>query len=252
MKSPTLVKGIRNFIVRFLLEKAHLRVQRVCPNPGWPEHKDRSTYQERHVNFRFDQQERVLDIGSGNHPLPYATVLLDKFTGVTVHRSESLRKDDRPLIVADVCNLPFKDKVFDFVYCSHLLEHVDDPVQASKEIIRIGRRGYIETPTFGKDTLFAWAQEMHKWHVVGISNVLCFFEYSARQLEGVRSSAWTNVILDGWYHPLQEAFYNNQDIFNVMFEWEDQFTVLAFYLDGSTRQSNAPEADHLERLYSKT
>lgn len=34
-----------------------------------------------------------------------------------------LQKDVRPDVVADALKLPFEDEVFDFVYCSHLLEH---------------------------------------------------------------------------------------------------------------------------------
>jgi ubiquinone/menaquinone biosynthesis C-methylase UbiE len=40
-------------------------------------------------------------------------------------------KDNRPLIVADL-EASFKDKEFDFVYCSHVLEHVRDPKLACR------------------------------------------------------------------------------------------------------------------------
>jgi len=37
--------------------------------------------------------------------------------------------------------MPFPDKSFDFVYCAHVLEHVDDPIRACREIMRVGKRG---------------------------------------------------------------------------------------------------------------
>ncbi len=200
---------------------------------------DRFIYQAHYINFNIKPNERVLDIGCGRSPFPYATILVDRFLHPSRHRHEPLIRGDKPLVLADVHHLPFADKSFDFVYCSHVLEHVDDPLLACAEIMRVGKRGYIETPTMGKDALFAWAKDMHKWHVVACGQNLCFFEYSPRQLQGIRSSAWRNLIFSKWYHPLQEAFYENQDIFNVMFKWTDRFAVFVFYLDGTVKVLNA-------------
>jgi SAM-dependent methyltransferase len=198
----------------------------------------RFSYQTQYIDFDTKPTDRVLDIGSGGDPFPLATILVDRFLEPSRHRYEKLVTKGKPIVIADIDSLPFRDKCFDFVYCSHLLEHVDTPIRACKEIMRVGKRGYIETPTFGKDALFAWAKNMHKWHVVSISNILCFFEYSPRQLEGIRSSAWRDIIFNKWYHPLQEAFYNNQDMFNTMLLWENKFSVFVFRLDGSVETLN--------------
>jgi ubiquinone/menaquinone biosynthesis C-methylase UbiE len=167
--------------------------------------------------------------------------VVDRFIEETKDRHGPLRTDGKPFVLADIHALPFHNKSFDFIYCSHLLEHVDDPIKACAEIMRVGKRGFVETPTFGKDSLFAWANGMHRWHVISISNILCFFEYSPRQLEGIRSSAWRDIIFSRWYHPLQEAFYNNQDVFNTMLLWENPFSVFVFRLDGSVEKLNAEE-----------
>lgn len=53
-------------------------------------------------------------------------------------------------IVRDLCAhdpYPFADKSVDFVICSHTLEDVRDPLRVCAEMIRIGRRGYIEVPS---------------------------------------------------------------------------------------------------------
>jgi len=235
MKLGIVKNWIKQKLTGLLLNQGYAMVRR---RPAVTLHGSRYEYQRRFVEFNIPEGGRVLDIGSGGDPFPYATVLVDRFLQQTKHRHEPLRRDARHFVVADIYSLPFRDKYFDFVYCSHLLEHVDDPIKACKEIIRVGKRGYIETPTFGKDALFAWAKGMHKWHVVSIANTLCFFEYTPRQLEGIRSTAWLDIIFSKWYHPLQDAFNGNPDVFNVMLTWEDLFTVFVFHLDGSTETLN--------------
>jgi len=44
-----------------------------------------------------------------------------------------------------------------------VLECVKDSLAVCREIMRVGKRGYIETPTLGKDTLFAWARGLRMW-----------------------------------------------------------------------------------------
>ena len=206
--------------------------------PVWPGEKKRFAYQRELVQFDIKPGDKVLDLGSGNDPFPHATVLVDHYVETTRHRSNPLVTDGKPFMLANIEQLPFRDKSFDYVYCSHLLEHVDDPIGACSEMMRVGRRGFLETPNYAKDALFAWAADMHKWHVVAIGNVIVFFEYSKRQLEGIRTSAWRDVIFSRFYHPLQRAFFENQDVFNTMLAWDGSFRVVVFRLDGSMTASD--------------
>jgi len=63
-------------------------------------------------------------------------------------------------------HLPFKDKEFDYVILSHVLEHVNNIVEFKSELERISKSGYIELPTKLADNLvFDFVEEKfaHKW-----------------------------------------------------------------------------------------
>ena len=87
----------------------------------------------------------MLEIGAGGNPYPRANVLLDAYED-TVERREKLLVNDRPLVLGFAENLPFRDKSFDFIIASHVLEHSKDPEAFIKELMRVGKAGYIETP----------------------------------------------------------------------------------------------------------
>ena len=53
------------------------------------------------------------------------------------HAQESFVKDNLEFQVADALHLPFDDASFDVVICSHVYEHVPDPVQMFVEIHRV-------------------------------------------------------------------------------------------------------------------
>jgi len=225
---------------RFLRSQLHRLgwdIVRYRPSPKWIEDKDSFQYQKQFVQFDISLGSVVLDVGSGPYPFRHATILADLYVKDSPHRVGELLRDHRPFLVLDIEHLPFRDKSIHFVYCSHVLEHVDDPKTACSELMRVGRRGYIETPNLAKDLLFAWSAHMrHKWHVVAINNALHFFEYTERQKKGIGSPAWDQLIHGPAYHPMQEAFFRNQDLFNVMFLWKDRFECFVHPL--STRISN--------------
>ena len=59
--------------------------------------------------------------------------------------------------------LPFKDKEFDFVITSHVIEHIEDFEFFIKELERISSKGYIELPTRLADNLVFENRNDHIW-----------------------------------------------------------------------------------------
>jgi SAM-dependent methyltransferase len=105
----------------------------------------------------------VLEVGSGHRPYPHSDVLVDKHLDDR-EREGRLRRDGRPLILCDLANLPFRDQAFAYVIASHVLEHVEAPLAAARELERVGRAGYIETPS----ALMEFVEphrEYHRWSV---------------------------------------------------------------------------------------
>lgn len=104
----------------------------------------------------------VLEIGSGDNPNPRADVLVDKFLFDNTERGGDI-VIDRPMVVADAHHLPFKDGVFAYAICSHILEHMDDPVQFVGELTRVAKSGYIQSPAEIAERMFHWS--FHRWYV---------------------------------------------------------------------------------------
>ena len=190
----------------------------------------RFLYQSRLFDFALGPNDNVLDMGSGHIPFPMATVLADiALSDSSVGRAGVPFKhvDGKPIYECSVEATPFADKEFDFVYCSHVLEHVDNPEAACRELMRIGKRGYIETPTRTKDLIFGTAKTSnHRWAVSQENDVLVFTEYTPSDLEGIG----TNLLLDMNCAPrnkrekaLAALEYVKPHQLNTMFMWEDSF-----------------------------
>ena len=87
----------------------------------------------------------VLEVGSGNSPYFRSNVLCDAYID-TDERFHTELIVDRPMVISQVENLPFKNKAFDFVIASHVLEHSPFPEKFLSELQRVAKAGYIEVP----------------------------------------------------------------------------------------------------------
>lgn len=50
------------------------------------------------------------------------------------------------VLIKDIYNLPFRDRQFDAVLCSHTMEHVENPERFFRELKRIGKKVTIVLP----------------------------------------------------------------------------------------------------------
>jgi len=89
--------------------------------------------------------------------------LLDRYPGADNRERGGDLVVDRPFVVADAHHLPFKDGAFAYTICSHILEHMDDPLQFAAELRRVSAAGYIQSPSEIAERLFHWS--FHRWYV---------------------------------------------------------------------------------------
>ena len=118
----------------------------------------------------------MLDVGSGDKPHWRADVLLDRYRRRRARRSTlrcvAAARVDRPLFDADAADMPFADKVFDYVICSHVLEHVERPDAVIAELARVAKAGYIEVPEAASAKIVDFPS--HLWWVTLDDGVLVF------------------------------------------------------------------------------
>lgn len=169
--------------------------------------------------MKIRSSDLVLDLGSGDDPHPRANILCDRFVKDNRQRAGGFSiVIDRPLVVADARCLPFKNQAFDYIICRHLLEHLVDPERLIKELMRVGKAGYIETPSILAERFFGW--DFHLWFVTSKNGTLL--------LQGKRKG----VRFGGFFHKLIEKqiwfrrfFEENEDLFYTRYEWQGKIKI---------------------------
>ncbi len=111
-----------------------------------------------HVNSILEKNLnwKILDIGCGYRAHKNASVIADI-------QDFSYYYKEKKFVQVKGKKLPFKDKEFDFVIASHVIEHVDDFEFFIKELERISSKGYIELPTRLGDNLVFENKNDHIW-----------------------------------------------------------------------------------------
>lgn len=92
------------------------------------------------ANGNFKAGEWVLDAAGGEGPLQYAISRL----GSQVINIELNRQEPKPRIISlqgDLQDLDLQDNIFDKIICVSVLEHVENPIKAAKELWRLLKPG---------------------------------------------------------------------------------------------------------------
>ncbi|MCD4773524.1 MAG: class I SAM-dependent methyltransferase [Bacteroidales bacterium] len=172
-------------------------------------------------HLKIKKKDLVLDVGCGDFPHPRANVCVDKYTDSNYHRLSNLRVlDGQKFINSDGESLPFDDKSFDYVICCHVMEHVPDPAKFMNELIRVGKRGYIEVPSLTGE--FLAPMESHKWVCLDINDKIVVVSKKEIGLDKPNLD-FSNLFL---YHLTSSSLAyklfikTHPNILTVRYEWE--------------------------------
>lgn len=125
--------------------------------------------------YKVGKNDLVIDIGSGDKPFWRGNIFFDNLSLDNLQRNTHEKTIDTigKFVNGDITNTNFKDKAFDFSFCSHVLEHVKRPDLAIEEIMRISKAGYIEVPNGILEYIKPFSS--HLWFVFPHNNKLIFF-----------------------------------------------------------------------------
>lgn len=217
------------------------------------------------LETELSKAKKIVDLGCGTKPHPQATVAVDAFlepghrtlgSGATID-PKAFEKSNVRFVQADITNLPFADKEFDFAYSHHVFEHLPEPKKACMEMCRIAKAGAIITPSIFCE--IAFGRPYHLWLVFARNDTLFFVRKTNRencpfgdhpvpQENGTFNvTSTTNpfdiLLNDGhWYWGLQRMprlsrllrkfWYSHSPVTEVIFLWQGTFNCVVLREDG--------------------
>lgn len=111
--------------------------------------------------IKIGRTDKVLEIGPGGSPFWRSDVVADKFDNNDVvvpgtFGANRQKTNGKPFYKIVDNKLPFQNNAFDYIICSHVLEHVnEDELQSLlDEIFRVAPKAYIEFPAPLYDIIF--------------------------------------------------------------------------------------------------
>jgi SAM-dependent methyltransferase len=172
------------------------------------------------------QDDSVLEIGPGSAPFHRSNVLLEKKyeteeeSAAQFGHTEKL-VTDKKIVYYSGERFPFADNEFDYVICSHVLEHVEDPEMFISEIFRVARKGYFEYPLIYYEYLYNF--NVHLNFVKFDGKVLNYMKKSDSPLDRFQP------VQSFYYQTLQKGHVRLiDDLLPLMmegFEWKNKFEV---------------------------
>lgn len=170
--------------------------------------------------MKITRGDRVLEVGSGAKPHKKSTVLCDKFLHDDSQRGGQKIFLGKLFVLADGEHLPFKNKSFDYSICAHILEHVENPINLAKELERVSKRGYIETPSIVWEKMQPFRKH-HKWLIFETEHSLVL----------TRNTLYDPIFADLISHIIYGSKSiailrkSMKNVLNVHFEWENRLEI---------------------------
>lgn len=170
-----------------------------------------------------NQNDKVLEIGPGATPYFRSDVFLELEYETQEERIAQsghvgLLETNKPIVYYDGGKFPFGNQEFDYVICSHVLEHVDDVDDFLSEIQRVGKKGYLEFPTIYYDYIYNFPE--HKLFLLEKNGII---NWMTKKESGLNKFA---PVQKFFYRTCELKYYDAIDDFKEYyfqgFEWFDE------------------------------
>ena len=173
-----------------------------------------------HVNSILEKNLnwKILDIGCGYRANKNASIIAD------IQDFSDFYKEKK-FVKIEGKNLPFKDKEFDFVIASHVIEHIDNFEFFIKELERISSKGYIELPSRLGDNLVFENKNDHIWW-------FCFDDVTNQLIASKKNQLIDPFITVSTAKLLEEIF---RESLVVELAWEEK---IDYKINNQIRQEN--------------
>lgn len=168
--------------------------------------------------------DKVLEIGPGGNPFYRSNVLLEKIFEEKEWFAQSGNVEPnskgKKTVFYTGNIFPFKDKEFDYVICSHVLEHVSDIEQFTSELKRVAKAGYIEYPTVYYDYIYNF--EVHTTLLLEKNGTIYWMLKNETNIDQYK-------LIQNFFRSLLDVakydkmVYELQDSLFQGFEWFDSF-----------------------------
>ena len=169
---------------------------------------------------------KVLDIGCGYRAHKKASVIADIQDFSNFYKNKKfVQIKEKKFVKIEGKNLPFKDKEFDFVIASHVIEHIDNFEFFIKELERISSKGYIELPSRLGDNLVFENKNDHIWW-------FCFDDVTNQLIASKKNQLIDPFITVSTAKLLEEIF---RESLVVELAWEEK---IDYKINNQIRQEN--------------
>lgn len=179
-------------------------------------------FPERIISIK--ENDYVLEVGPGATPFQRSNIFLEKKFDVEMAFQQNghvaSTELNNPTVYYSGNTFPFKDKEFDYLVCSHVIEHVpeNDLPTFIKELERVAPRGYIEFPNIFYELINY--QNVHLWYMWFRDGKILFLKK-----EAVKSNILLEICREFFYSEatgLSYLFNEFKDFFFVGFEWHGE------------------------------
>ncbi len=174
-------------------------------------------FEKNGYQLNFSEYNNAIDIGcgSGRFTLALKKLGCQNVTGVDYgdqglkiakQTMQELNISNVTFKKTNVLELPFENESFDFIYCNGVLHHTENMELATKEMIRIAKKGaLIWFYLYGDGGIFWYARKEMPKIMKKIPQ-----EYTVKVLEMIGMPSKRFIFCDNWYVPIERHSTDNE------------------------------------------